>query len=88
MDACPLASKSFELRLLPWGQVDLERVFKFALTRFYKAFVSTKLELKSLDYSIFGISHCVSRFLRDAYWRDLAPGCSLLPGRFIYTTDG
>ncbi|HZF40848.1 MAG TPA: hypothetical protein VE715_18650 [Blastocatellia bacterium] len=70
------------------GVVNMARVFKFALTGFYKVFVSTKSELESLDCGVFGISHCVSRFLRDAHWRGLASGCSFLSGHFIHTTNG
>src|SRR5262249_28585960 len=70
------------------GVVDVARVFEFALTRIYKAFVSMKLELESLDSGNFRIGHCVSRLAHDAHCRDLARGCSLLSGRFIYITNG
>jgi hypothetical protein len=83
--ACDLITRD---SLSESGVVNLARVFEFTLARFYKAFVGAKLELESLDCGIFRISHCVSRLPRDVHWRDLVRGCSLLSGRFIYTTIG
>ena len=70
------------------GVIDLAGMFKFTLASFYKAFVSTKLELEGLNCSILGIGHRVTFPINVARWRDLVRGWRQLSGRFAYITLG
>ena len=64
------------------GVVDLAGMFKLALACFDKGFVDAKLELESLDYGIFGMSHGVQCLNHCARWRDLVKSCNLITRSF------
>jgi hypothetical protein len=68
------------------GVIELARMFKFALAGFDKTLVDAKLEFIGLDYSIFGIGHCVTFPINIAQGQELMSGCSPSSCRFVYTT--
>jgi hypothetical protein len=64
------------------GVIDLAGMFKLTLAGLYKAFVSAKPELESLDCGIVGMSHGVQCLNHCADWRDLVKELLLFIGSF------
>src|SRR5262245_56353332 len=74
--------------LLKGAVINKARIIERLFTHRVEFLIRANAVLEGLDCGIFGISHGVSRLHRDAHWRDLAAGCSLISGRFIYITIG